>query len=55
MKYMIPEINISKFSEENIVTLSAAGQARKALEDANVTGANSAIVQSTLDDWVAQN
>ena len=54
MKYMIPEINISKFSEENIVTLSAAGQAKKALETAGFTGANSKIVQSTLDEWVAQ-
>lgn len=54
MKYMIPEINISKFSEENIVTLSAAGQAKQALEAAGVTGANSAIVQTTLNDWIEQ-
>ena len=54
MKYMIPEINISKFAEENIVTLSAAGKAKEALQAAGVTGTNSAIVQSTLEEWVAQ-
>ena len=54
MKYMIPEINISKFSEENIVTLSAVGQAKKALEEAGVTGANSKLVQTTLNDWIEQ-
>ena len=55
MKYMIPEINISKFSEENIVTLSAVGQAKDALVAAGITGENSAIVHSTLEEWIAQN
>lgn len=54
MKYMIPEINISKFSEENIVTVSAVGQAKAALETAGITGENSAIVNSNLEEWVQQ-
>ena len=54
MKYMIPEINISQFSEENIVTLSATGQAKEALEALGTADAPVSIVATTLDDWISQ-
>ena len=54
MKYMIPEINISKFSEENIVTLSATGQAINALKDAGIVigDANRKVQYTAMNEWV---
>ena len=54
MKYMVPEINISKFSLENVVTESAVGQASTALAEAQkaVTGATAVTVKTTMEDWV---
>ena len=53
MKYEVPEINISKFSEENVVTLSAISQAKDAVNEAITGTANSVITTKvTLDDWV---
>ena len=56
MKYMVPEINISKFSLENIVTESAIGQAKQALAAAgvDVAGGSVAVTNLTLDGWVQQ-
>ena len=48
---MIPEINISQFSEENIVTTSALGQARTAI-GIDETAKNSKIVYTNMNDWV---
>ena len=58
MKYMVPEINISKFSLENIVTESAIGEAKKALAAAgvDVAGGHTVVTNlTTLDDWVSAN
>lgn len=61
MKYEVPEINISKFSVENIVTVSAATAAETAingaLENNTITGAvgsgsNRMIYRTTMDQWV---
>ena len=53
MKYMVPEINISRFSLENIVTESAIGQAKQALMDAGVMEKDMIVTNFTsLDDWV---
>ena len=54
MKYMVPEINISKFSLENIVTESAIGQAKAALAEAGVATGNTVVTNLTLEDWIAQ-
>lgn len=55
MKYIIPEINISKFSVENIVTESAVTNAENAINAAFGTGAtNTTIVKTTLDEWIGQ-
>ena len=56
MKYMVPEINISRFSLENIVTESAIGQASTALATAQqaVTGATAVTVKTTMEDWIVQ-
>ena len=58
MKYMVPEINISKFSLENIVTESAIGEAKKILANSeNGVGTNYTVVTNfnDINDWVAQN
>ena len=56
MKYMVPEINISKFSLENIVTDSAVAQAQAKLEVAGVASENTIVTNfNSIDDWVAQN
>ncbi len=54
MKYMIPEINISKFSEENIVTLSATGQAKDALKEAGIVAGDEMrkVQYTTMNEWV---
>ena len=60
MKYEVPEINISKFSVENIVTVSAATVAETAINEAlgtTITGAagsgtNTKIYRTTMDQWV---
>lgn len=54
MKYEVPEINISKFSVENIVTESAVGVANDALQTAlnEVTGDYTQTVRVTMNDWV---
>ena len=56
MKYEVPEINISKFSMENIVTVSARQLAKDAVANAMGTTADDSRIVSTkltLDDWVA--
>ena len=55
MKYMVPEINISKFSLENIVTESAIQQAKQALVDAGVNTSYTAVTRVTMSDWVEAN
>ena len=54
MKYMVPEINISKFSLENIVTESAITVAAGIVNDALGTATNKQIVKTNLEDWIAQ-
>ena len=55
MKYMVPEINISKFSLENIVTDSAVAQAQAKLEVAGVASEHTVVANFTgIDDWIAQ-
>lgn len=60
MKYEVPEINISKFSVENIVTVSAAAVAETAINEAIAAGkingvaANSKIVKTSMDQWVVE-
>lgn len=56
MKYEVPEINISKFSIENIVTASAVTLAEEAVQQAmgaTPTG-NTKIYKTTLDEWINQ-
>lgn len=60
MKYEVPEINISKFSVENIVTASAASIAAEQLnaQIAGIQGAhagNTAVYKTTMNEWVANN
>ena len=57
MKYEVPEINISKFSVENIVTDSAATKALTAINAAVDAGTikgvtNPKIAKTTMDQWV---
>ena len=53
---MVPEINISKFSLENIVTESAVAMAKQALADAGVATDYTVVTNfNSIDDWVAQN
>lgn len=53
MKYEVPEINISKFSEENVVTVSSIEVAKTEVEQAIGGNGNSIIATKvTLDDWV---
>lgn len=55
MKYEVPEINISKFSMENIVTVSSLKLAQDAVAEAmGTTPSDSNIVSTklTLNDWV---
>lgn len=55
MKYEVPEINISKFSMENIVTVSSLKLAQDAVAEAmGTTPSDSNIVSTklTLDQWV---
>lgn len=52
MKYEVPEINISKFSVENIVTVSATGKVADALMAEGISVAETNIVKTTLNDWV---
>ncbi len=57
MKYEVPEINISKFSVENIVTDSAATVAYDAINAAITDGSiggvsNPKIYKTTMDQWV---
>ena len=59
MKYEVPEINISKFSVENIVTASAASIAAEQLNAqlAGMQGANAGnttVYKTTMNEWVAQ-
>lgn len=54
MKYEVPEINISKFSVENIVTDSAVTVAEQAVQQAMGGSSNSTIVKTTLDEWIGQ-
>ena len=53
MKYEVPEINISKFSEENVVTVSSIEVAKTEVEKA-IGGDNNSIIATkvTLNDWV---
>lgn len=53
MKYEVPEINISKFSEENVVTVSSIEVAKTEVENV-LGGNNNSIIATkvTLDDWV---
>lgn len=57
MKYIVPEINISKFSVENIVTLSAGGNGKlginAAMDSTGVSEGNRSTTYSTIGDWVA--
>lgn len=57
MKYEVPEINISKFSIENIVTASAMTAAEAALtsQEAFANATNKAVVKTTMDGWVSAN
>ena len=61
MKYEVPEINISKFSVENIVTDSAATVAydaiNAALGEGKISGAtsNPQLYRTTMDEWVNGN
>ena len=58
MKYEVPEINISKFSIENIVTASAVSVAEDAINqavtDGTITGTAGSFVfqKTTMDEWV---
>ena len=55
MKYEVPEINISKFSMENIVTVSSLKLAQDAVAaEMGTTTSDSNIVSTklTLDQWV---
>lgn len=57
MKYEVPEINISKFSVENIVTESAASVAVNQLTAAIESGAidgvsNTKLIKTTIDQWI---
>ncbi len=59
MKYEVPEINISKFSIENIVTASAVSVAENAINqavtDGTITGVASSGInfqKTTMDEWV---
>ena len=53
---MVPEINISRFSLENIVTESAISQAKAALVEAGVMAENVVVTNfNSIEDWVAQN
>ena len=55
MKYMVPEINISRFSIENIVTDSAIQQAKDYLaKTAGVDSNYTAVTRVTLTEWVEQ-
>lgn len=55
MKYEVPEINISKFSEENVVTVSSIEVAKTAVEEAIGADSNSIITTKvTLTDWIDQ-
>lgn len=58
MKYEVPEINISKFSVENIVTESTAAQSAAAKAQAALAADTSVTMldsNSTIDAWVAAN
>ena len=63
MKYEVPEINISKFSVENIVTASAGTNAMNAINAAinnsAIAGTNGTsrtyFVQTNMNDWVSNN
>lgn len=60
MKYEVPEINISKFSVENIVTASAGATAvtdiTAAIAQSKIAGtANTHFVQTNMNDWVSNN
>lgn len=56
MKYMVPEINISRFSLENIVTDSAINMAKAELAKAGVMDTNTVVTNfNSIEDWVAQN
>ena len=56
MKYMVPEINISKFSLENIVTDSAISMAKAELTKAGVLEGDIVVTNfNDINDWVAQN
>ena len=52
MKYEVPEINISKFSVENIVTESAITVAEGIVNEALGTATNQQIVKTSLNDWI---
>ena len=56
MKYMVPEINISKFSLENIVTDSAIKVAQQALAAVEGLSADHTVVANFtgMGDWIAQ-
>lgn len=53
MKYEVPEINISKFSMENVVTVSARQIAKEAVKAELGSSATIISTKLTLDDWVA--
>lgn len=57
MKYEVPEINISRFSKENVVTTSAMGVAEAALtsQTAWTNATNKTIVKASMQDWVDAN
>ena len=63
MKYEVPEINISKFSVENIVTASAGATAvndiTAAIANSKIAGTagltNTHFVQTNMNDWVSNN
>ena len=62
MKYEVPEINISKFSVENIVTASAGATAvndiTAAIAQGNINGATAGstyFAQTNMNDWVSNN
>ena len=54
MKYEVPEINISKFSVENIVTESAVTLAEQAVQQAMGGSGNTKIEKTTLEQWINQ-
>lgn len=56
MKYEVPEINISKFSMENVVTVSSARIAKQAVVEAmgGTTGNSTITTKLTLDNWIVE-